>query len=126
MPRLRRFGSAKTETDLRETNWQAGQHDLAELGWETALFHQLASRTLGQRRRRQRAVPPQLCLGRQGAKARVRSRFHRAETRPASSHAFWLEKYRPSPHRRVLAIAPVNFLCSSRLWPASASCAVAL
>ena len=42
MPCLRRVGSAQAEADLRETDRQAGQHGLAKLGRETALFHQLA------------------------------------------------------------------------------------
>ena len=42
--------SAQAETDLRETNRQAAQHGVAELGRETALFHQLAAGALGQDR----------------------------------------------------------------------------
>src|SRR6266487_2124191 len=92
MPCIRRFGSAKTETDLREKYWEAGQHGVAELGREKALFHKLASGELGQERRRQRAVPSRLHLGRQRAEAGVRSRFHRAETRSTASHAFWIDE----------------------------------
>ena len=69
VPRLRRFRSAQTETDLRETNRQAAQHGFAELGRETALLHQLAARELGQKRRRQRAVPSRLRMGRQRTEA---------------------------------------------------------
>src|SRR5213592_4619137 len=94
MPRVRRFGSAQTETDLRETNRTPGEHGLRELGRETALFHQLAPGELGQERRGQRAVPPRLCVGRQGAKAGVRPRFHRLETGSAASHALWFDKTR--------------------------------
>src|SRR6266700_7229889 len=92
MPRLRRFRSTKTETDLREKYWAAGQHGVAELGRETALFHKLAPGELGQERRRQRAVRSRLHLGRQRAEAGVRSRFHRAEARSTASHAFRLDE----------------------------------
>src|SRR5439155_25674083 len=98
MPRVRRFGPAKAETDLRETDWQAGEHGVAKLGRKTGLFYQLAAGGMGQERRRQRAVPPRLCLGRQRAKADVRSRFYRAEAGPAASHALWLDQTRRKPH----------------------------
>src|SRR6266403_2765840 len=98
MPRIRRIGSAKAKTDLRKTDRQAGEHGIGELGRETAVFHQLASGELGQERRRQRAVPPRLCLGRQRAKADVRSRFYRAEAGPAASHALWLDQTRRKPY----------------------------
>src|SRR4051794_12081511 len=99
MPRLRRFGSTKTETDLREKYWATSQHGVAELGRETALFHKLAPGELGQERRRQRAVSPRLHLGRQRAEAGVRSRFHRAETGSTASHAVWIIQARPESHR---------------------------
>src|SRR6266550_486105 len=93
MPRLRRFGSAKAETDLREANWQAGQHGVAELGWKTALFHQLAASELGQERRKRRTVPSRLRMGWQRVKAGVRSRFQRAQTGSCSPHVLWRKKY---------------------------------
>src|SRR4029077_1096455 len=98
--RFRRLRSAETETNLRETDWQAGEHGLAELGWETALFYQLASGPLGQARRRQRAISPQLHLGRQRTEAGVRSRFHRAQAWAPASHALWLDENWREPHHR--------------------------
>src|SRR5437899_9944299 len=92
MPCIRRFRSAKTEIDLREKYWESCEYVFAEVGRETDLFHKLAPGKLGQERRRQRAVPSRLHLGRQRAEAGVRSRFHRAETGSTASHAFWLDE----------------------------------
>src|SRR5438034_8187685 len=98
MPRVRRFESAQTQTDLRETNRKTGEHGFGELGWETALLHELAPLEVGQTRRRQRPVPPRIYLGRQRTEAEVRSRFHRAQTGPAASHALWIDKNRRTAH----------------------------
>ena len=49
------------------------------LGREARLLHQLAARELGQERRRRRAVPARLRLGRQGARARAFAVDFRAE-----------------------------------------------
>src|SRR5438046_2723848 len=98
MPRFRRFRSAETETNLRKADWQAGEHGVAELGWETALFYQLAFGAMGQARRRQRAIPPRLRLGRQRTEAGVRSRFHRAKAGAPASHALRFNKNRREPH----------------------------
>src|SRR6266480_4484616 len=101
MPRDRRFRSAKAKTDLRKRDLQPGEDGVGKLGRETPLFHELAPGELGQERRRQRAVPSRLHLGRQRAEAGVRSRFHRAETGSTASHAFWLdETWRTSHHCR--------------------------
>src|SRR6267154_913413 len=98
MPRLRRFRSAETETNLRETNRQAGEHGVAELGRETPLFYQFAPGTMGQARRGQRAIPPRLRLEWQRTKAGVRSRFHRAQAGAPAPHALWFDKNWREPH----------------------------
>ena len=82
--RLRRLRSAQAQADLREEDRRAGQHGLAELGRRAALLHELAARQLGQDRRRQRAVPEGLRLGRQGAFAALRDRLHQGEARAAA------------------------------------------
>ena len=57
-------------------------------------------------RRRQRAVRARLRLGRQRTEAELRSRFHRAETRPPASHALRLdENRRSSDHDRESRLA---------------------
>src|SRR5439155_21454697 len=98
MPRLRRFRSAETETNLRETDWQTGEHGVAELGWKTALFYQLAFGAMGQARRRQRAVSSRLRLGRQRTEAKLRSRFYCSKTGAPASHALWLDENWHEPH----------------------------
>jgi len=74
--------SRGAEADVREGHRQAGQHDLAELGWQARVHHLVAAGQLGQGRRRQRAVPARLPLGRQGAHAGVRGRLHAGKARP--------------------------------------------
>src|SRR5437762_10792167 len=115
MPRVRRFGSAKAKTDLRKRDRQAGEHGVGKLGRETPLFHELASGELGQERRRQRAVPPRLCLGRQRAKADVRSRFYRAEAGSAASHALWLDQTRSRPHYHCEQVIGQKPECKPRI-----------
>ena len=70
---------------------QASQHGLAELGRQALVHHLVAARQLGQGRRGQRAVPARLCVGRQGAHAKVRDRFHQGKARPRPPHEARLE-----------------------------------
>src|ERR1700730_18456275 len=100
MPRLRRLRSAQTETDLRETNRQTGKHGVAELGWKPTLFHQLASCAVGQGRRRQRAIPSWLQLGREGIKTGLCPGFYCAQARPTAPHALWFDEAWFPAHRR--------------------------
>ena len=105
---LRPDQSRGAEADLREGDRQAGQHDLAELGRQARLHHLVAARQLGQGRRRQRAVPARLRLGRQGAEADVRGGLHQGEARPRAPHEARLQgaaSRRDGARRCALALA---------------------
>ena len=85
--RVRRVESAQAESSSHEQqDRQAAQHGVADLGREARLLHVVAARELGQGRRRRRAVPARVRLGRQGARAALRGRLHRREARPAAHH----------------------------------------
>ena len=101
---LRSVEPARAEADLREADRPAGQHDLAELGRNAGLHHVFAARQLGQGRRRQRAVPARVHLGRQGAEAGLRGGLHPREARARPPHEAGLEG---AAHRLCRADRPL-------------------